>query len=376
MSARDYLTPFAETNRAICDGADERKVLNLITRHMTETLGIKGSFIKIRSPEGEPFEQSEGLGLGRSSFKVRFSQGKKLELLSSFGLSPDFIYSDRCSSPKSILGRIPQETIFVQDLQAGDVSLDREDLDVLEAEGIRATLLFPVEVDHEKVAYVALFDSKIGDLTRDDVKFARAISSRGVSAFIRIRDLDRLMQRKRLFLRSFQEVSDAVNSTLNINKVLEFAAKMVTNVLGISGTQIRLLDSKTQKLKLAASYGLSERFTNIGPVAARRRQEGAEMDKIVVIDDVASDARLQYKDDILAEGITKMLTIPLNISEKNIGELTMFTSGNRSFSEEEIDFADAIGHQCACAINKAQIYQRVKYEYQQLLEDFGYEGSS
>jgi GAF domain-containing protein len=376
MSARDYLTPFAETNRAICDGADERKVLNLITKYMTETLNIKGSFIKIRSPEGEPFEQSEGLGLGRSSFKVRFSQGKKLELLSSYGLSPDFIYSDRCSSPKSILGRIPEETLFVQDLQAGDVNVDSEDLEVLNAEGIRATLLFPIEVDSEKVAYVALFDTKIGDLTRDDVKFARAISSRGVSAFIRIRDLDRLLQRQKLFLRSFQEVSEAINSTLNINKVLEFAARMITNVLGVKGAQIRLLDTKTQKLKLAASHGLSERFTNIGPVASRRRQEGAEMDKIVVIDDVASDSRLQYREEILAEGITKMLTIPLNISEKNIGELTIFTGGERSFSEEEVDFADAIGHQCACAINKAQIYQRVKYEYQQLLEDFGYEGSS
>lgn len=71
-----------------------------------------------------------------------------------------------------------------------------------------------------------------------------------------------------------------------------------------------------------------------------------------------------------------MLTLPLHLRAKNIGELTIFTSSQGSFSEEEIVFADAIAQQCALAIENIRTYQRIKYEYQHLLEEFGYDGSS
>ena len=374
MSGRDYLSSFAEANRAICDGADERQALNLITRSMTQTMGIIGCFIKIRSPEGPPVEQ-ERLDFGTTT-RVRTPLGSKLEILSSYGLSQDLLYSAQSNSPQSILGRIPEDTTFVQDLEQESTSLTPADYKLLKEHNIRAYLLFPIEVLQERVAYVGLFDEKPGDLTRDDVKYAKAISSRGVQAYLNMQDMDRLLQRQRLFLKSFQEITEAVNSTLNINKVLEFAVKMITNVLGIRGTQIRLLDSKTEKLKLAASFGLSDEFLKIGPVYSKRSQEGDSMEKIMLVDNIWSDSRIQYKEEILAEGISSILSLPLNVWGKNIGEMTIFSSGDRSFSQEEIDFTNAIAQQCACAIRKAEMYQRVKYEFQQLMEDFGYESSS
>jgi len=95
-----------------------------------------------------------------------------------------------------------------------------------------------------------------------------------------------------------------------------------------------------------------------------------------VIQDVASDPRIQYKEAILAENVNKMLTMPMHVKANNIGELTIFASSGSSFSEEEIHFADTIAQQCAAAIENARLYQRVKYEYQHLLEDMGYNGSS
>jgi GAF domain-containing protein len=337
-------------------------------------MNITGCFIKIRSPEGPPVEQ-ERLDFGTTT-RVRTPLGSKLEILSSYGLSQELLYSAQCSSPQSILGRIPEDTTFVQDLEQESASLTPADHKLLSDHNIRAYLLFPIEVIQEQVAYVALFDEKPGDLTRDDVKYAKAISSRGVQAFLNMQDMDRLLKRQRLYLKSFQEITEAINSTLNINKVLEFAVKMITNVLGIRGTQIRLLDAKTEKLKLAATFGLSDEFLKIGPVYAKRAQEGDSMDKAVLVDSISSDSRIQYKDEILAEGISTILSLPLNVWGKNIGEMTIFSSGDRSFSQEEIDFTNAIAQQCACAIRKAEMYQRVKYEFQQLMEDFGYESSS
>lgn len=383
-SKRDYLTPFAEINKKICDGVNERRVLNMITRALTEALDIKGSFIKIRSPEGEGLEGDRGksLDVGRGDFRVRFSKSKKLQILSSYGLSQDFIYSEDNLDPNSIFHQIPEDTIFIQNIDKQKDQLLDSDYETMKSENITAYLMFPIEVEQEKVAFVGLFDSKEGDLTKEDVKFARALSSRGVSAFIRKREIERLLHIKRLFLSSFQEISNAINSTLNINKVLELAVQKITEALGIKGTQIRLLDSKTQKLKLAASFGLSQEFLKIGPIRAKRKVEAEyslntkHSGDIVVIDDIKTDPRVQYKEAMLAENINKMLTMPLHVKGKNIGELTIFTVGNRSFSEEEINYADTVAQQCAFAIENARMYQRVKYEYQQLLEDFGYDGSS
>ena len=375
MGGRDYLSPFAEANKAICEGANERQVLNLITKNVSETLEIAGCFIKIRSPEGEPLEQ-KSLDIGRSSYKVKLSQGKDLEFLSSYGLSENFLYSERQKAFNSIFNNIPKSTIFEQNLPRKPKDIPEEDLTLMLQESLKAYLMFPIEVDGENVAFMALFGQHEGVLSSDDVKFARAISSRGVSAFLRMRDMERLLHRHRLFLESFQDISRAVNSTLNINKVLELAVTKISNVLGTYGTQIRLLDPNTQKLKVAASHGLSESLKNLGPIKALRTQESEEVDKVVVIDDVSSDLRIQFKDALLAENVTKMLTIPMSFGKNYMGELTLLTTGDRSFSKEEVDFSCAISQQCACAIHKAQMYQRVKYEFQHLMEDFGYDGSS
>ncbi|MFW6055346.1 MAG: hypothetical protein ACOC9D_05505, partial [Thermodesulfobacteriota bacterium] len=168
MSSRDYLTPFAVVNRAICEGVDEREVMNLMTRFVTETLNLSGCFIKIRTPEEEELIQQESLDIGRSTYKIKFSQGRKLELVSSFGLSENFLYSKVLNSPDSFLNRIPRENIYIDDI--AQMAAKGDDYSLLEAEGIRAYFLFPVDVDREDVALVALFDKKTGDLTREDIK--------------------------------------------------------------------------------------------------------------------------------------------------------------------------------------------------------------
>jgi hypothetical protein len=381
MENKDYLSPFAIVNRAICEGADERQVVNLITKHTTETLQLAGCFIKMLSgDEDDQAQARKSLDLGRSTFKVIFSSRDNLELLSSYGLSEDFLYSRAANSPKSIFNCIPAENLYVEDIT--QLEKQTEDFELMRSEGLKALFMFPVDVYQQNVAVVSLFDSKKGDLTREDIKFAKALTSRGIASVVNQRNMEALLERKRLFLSNFQEISNTINSTLNINKVLNMAVQKITEALGVIGTQIRLLDLETQELKLAASHGLSQNFLKIGPVSFKRGREARysldakHFKDIVVIDDIFSDSRVQYKEDIQAEGANKMLTMPLHVRAKNIGEMTIFTRGDRSFSEEEIQFADAVAQQCAFAIENAKMYQRVKFEYQQLLEDFGYNGSS
>jgi GAF domain-containing protein len=199
-----------------------------------------------------------------------------------------------------------------------------------------------------------------------------------VIALIHLRNWDLVLDRERQFLHSFQEISSAIGSTLTINKVLQLVVTKITKVLGIRGAQVRLMDRKTNELQLAASCGLSEKFLKIGALKAKRGKDGARRlsTKVIIIDDAHTDPRVQYRLELIEEGIRKMLTLPLIVRDRIIGELTMFTGDTLAFTPQEIQFTSAIAQQCAFAIENARMYQQVKYEFQKMLEDFGYEGSS
>ncbi len=375
MGQRDYLSAFAEANRAICEGIDERTVMNLVTRRVTETLNLKGCMIKLNPAAIERMElKSDAIKLARSPARSQPVETERLELFSSFGLSQNFMYSSIHGLPDSQFSRIPRKTVAIADIEKAERGVDYE---VLKADGIRAWLMFPIEVNGEDVALVALFDDKIGELSSEDVKFARAITSRGVASCVRLRRWNRMLDRERQFLRCFQEISSAIGSTLTINKVLQLVVTTITEVLGVRGTQVRLLDRKTNELQLAASFGLSENFTRIGALKAKRGEDGVRKlsTKSIVIDDAPNDPRVEYRSEIAEEGIRKILTLPLIARDRMIGELTIFTGESLAFTEQEIQFATAIAQQCAFAIENSRMYQQVKYEFQRLLEDFGYEGS-
>ena len=375
MSNRDYLSAFAKANRAICDGADEQMVMNLITRSVTETLDLKGCMIKLDPAAIERMGyKPDAIKLRGNPCNTQSPEPEHLEMLSSFGLSENFMYSSIHRLPASQLYHIPQKTVAIADIEIAERNVD---YDIFKAEGIRAFLLFPIEVYGEDVALVALFDGKIGELSSEDVKFARAITSRGVASFVRLRNWNRVLDRERQFLGSFQEISSAIGSTLTINKVLQLVVTKITEVLGVRGTQVRLLDRKTNDLELAASFGLSEEFTKIGALKARRGKDGVRTisTKAIVIDDAPNDPRVQYRSEIAEEGIRKILTLPLLVRDRIMGELTIFTGESLAFTEQELQFATAIAQQCAFAIENSRLYRQVKYEFQKLLEDFGYEGS-
>lgn len=350
MGSRDYLTPFVEVGRALCDGADNYSVMHLIARRITETLELKGCFIKMKSPQGE-----------------------KLELLSSYGLTESFLFSEPGSTEDCVCDRLPENTVCIPLLQS------REMLGEVEAmmiEGIRSVAVMPIEVEQRNLAMVALFAATPREFARTDLSFAEALTGRGILSIVWKRRVDDLIERERQYLRSFQEISSTINATLNIGKVLELVVTKVTEVLGGKGCTVRLLDPKTQNLYLAQSFGLSREFLNKGPVDAQRSIAENMSGRIVVVDDVFTDPRLQYPAETAEEGVRKLLSIPLTVRGKVIGALRLFTGPRPPFSEREINFATAIAQQCAFAIENARIYQRVKYEYQQLLTDLGYEGSS
>ncbi|ROR01820.1 GAF domain-containing protein [Desulfosoma caldarium] len=348
MDVTSVLKPFVEVSRALCDGVEAADVMNLITRRLTECLALKGAVIKA-------YDRSRS----------------RLELVAGYGLSENFLFSKPREG--SLCASVPRQVVQIEDLRLEGNGADFEGLLL---EGVRAAVAVPLEVEQQPKGMLALFAAEPRKFTREELQFAEALAGRGIVALAWEHKLEDIIERERRYLSSFQEISHAINSTLSINKVLELVVTKITQVMGVLGTTVRLLDTKTNTLYLAQAYGLSERFLKKGPVDAAKSIAENMAGRIVVIEDVFTDPRIQYRSEVIEEGIRKILSIPLQVRGKVIGVLRILTGERPPFHDLEIQFAAAIAQQCAMAIENARMYQRVKYEYQQLLIDFGYEGSS
>ena len=213
MPSPDYLAPFVEVGRALCDGVDTNSVMNLIARRTVETLELSGCFIKMKNVEG------------------------RLELVSSYGLKEDFLFSESVNSSDSVCFQLPSELVCLNLPQQLDRIPEEESMMI---QGIRSAAFIPVEVDQQVLAMVALFSNVHREFTQNELSFAEALVARGILTFKWQRKVDALVDEERRYLQSFQELSSAINSTLNIGKVLEMVVQMVTQVLRGKGCTVRL----------------------------------------------------------------------------------------------------------------------------------------
>ncbi|MGC9194703.1 MAG: GAF domain-containing protein [Syntrophobacteraceae bacterium] len=350
MSPVDYLTPYVEVGRAVLDGEGSDRVMSLVAEAVTKTLAIKGCFLKMRAYKGQ-----------------------HVEMLASSGLSERFLFAKSDYANDWVCASLPESTVCFQNLDDFDIQAERA---LMAAEGIQSFAVLPVEIRHEIVAMVGLFSQEPREFTSEELSFVETLAGEGIQSILWQRRVHSMVEKERAYLRSFQEISSAINASLNISKVLELVVTKITALLDAKGCVVRLLDPKTQNLYVARGYGLSQEFLQKGPVEAQRSIAENMAGRVVVIDDVFTDPRLQYPAETADEGVRRLLSIPLMVRGKVIGVLRIYSGEGPKFNKREIDFANAIAQQCAFAIENARIYQRLHYEYQQLLVDFGYEGSS
>ncbi len=350
MRSIDYLTPFVEVSRTLCDGAESKCLMGSIAGKIAKTLDLKGCFIKMKGFETD-----------------------KMELLASCGLSEHFLLSKSDDVAECVCSNIPGRIICVPNLTNDGMTVEKE---LMMIEGIQGFAVLPIEVLQETVAMVALFSNGPREFSDQELDFAKALVGQGILSIVRKNRMDALIEHERKYLLILQEISSTISATPNIGKVLELVVTKITEVLGVKGCIIRLLDPKTQNLYLARSHGLSREFLDKGPVDAQRSMAGNMAGQVVVIDDVFTDPRVQYPAKHAEEGVRKILSVPLMVRGRFIGVLRIFTGERPAFSKNQINLVSAIAQQCAFAIENARIYQRLQYDYEQLLSDLGYEGSS
>ncbi len=165
----------------------------------------------------------------------------------------------------------------------------------------------------------------------------------------------------------FREISTLVHSSTDAEEVTELVVWKITEMLEAKGAIIRVINLETNQLDLFASCGLSESYLSKGPISSNKFiAETVRKHRVIIIEDILSDPRIQYPRKVLEEGIKMMIDLPLTLGESVVGVIRIYFAEKRVFSEEELDFIIAISQQCSCAIDKARLIEDQRAQYYKL----------
>jgi signal transduction histidine kinase len=167
--------------------------------------------------------------------------------------------------------------------------------------------------------------------------------------------------------RIFRDISSSVHSDSSVKEVLDLLVKRTTEVLGARGTILRILNLETRQLELGAWYGLSPEYIAKGPVSSQKIiTDLCRHNKVIIIDDILADPRIQYPQEAWREGLRMALDLPLTIGSHVVGVIRVYFDKKRIFSDEELNFVVFIAEQSSCLIDKARMVEIHQSQYQQL----------
>ncbi|MEJ5349827.1 MAG: ATP-binding protein [Desulfosoma sp.] len=169
------------------------------------------------------------------------------------------------------------------------------------------------------------------------------------------------------FFESFRDLAAVVHAATNVNDVMAFAVERIADIFKAKGAILRIVNLQTEQMDLYAAYGLSEKYLTKGHVSSRKMiTELCRKKKVIIIDDILNDPRVQYPQEAIDEGIVMMLDAPLILREDVVGVLRVLFSEKRTFSEKELDFLVSVAQLCACAIDKARLFEEQESRYERL----------
>ncbi|HMB31799.1 MAG TPA: GAF domain-containing protein [Desulfohalobiaceae bacterium] len=177
------------------------------------------------------------------------------------------------------------------------------------------------------------------------------------------------------YFHTLYEVVKDVNSSLDPKTVIKKVAEKVSWAMDVKASSIRLLSNNKSYLLAGASYGLSQSYLRKGKIEVAKSGLDQEVlqGQNVYVCDACADNRFQYPEAAKEEGITSVMAVPLKLlGQEVIGVLRVYSSARREFSQEEIEFLNAMADLSAMAINNAIAYDNIKYEHE-LLNRYTYQ---
>jgi len=156
-----------------------------------------------------------------------------------------------------------------------------------------------------------------------------------------------------------QELATEAASGDTLRDTLATMTRKSASAMKTSGCSVLLFDAASRRLLHAVSYGLSDWYLRKGFLDADKSLSDTLEGGVVVVVDVATDQRVQYREMAQRQGIASMLSVPLRQRGSIIGALRVYTREQRHFSTDDVAFLTAVADLVAVAVENARLSELV-----------------
>ncbi len=199
-------------------------------------------------------------------------------------------------------------------------------------------------------------------------------------------ELEEELAQKTAEVRVLQQVSTVINSTLNLDEILDIVMRTMDELFGFSHS-ILLLDDSGESLSVVASHGYEEDAIGaqvpvgtglIGVVAKKRRMMRLSNlgQRRAYVSTVRSRMEQDGQAGELGEvaklpglpAVESQIAIPLLIKDTLIGVFSVESEEHRVFSERDEILITVVANQAASAIHNARLYREEGERRKELAE--------
>ena len=151
-----------------------------------------------------------------------------------------------------------------------------------------------------------------------------------------------------------------MNSTLDLEEVLDLVARKVADALGTEACFVYLYDERTNELILRATHGASvEEMTKrprMRPGEGITGTAAADRAPVMIPSQAHLDPRFKQFANLSEDAYESILAVPILARDKLAGALNVRTLEPREFTQDEIELLVAIADQVSQTIQHAQLY--------------------
>ena len=239
--------------------------------------------------------------------------------------------------------------------RVGDVSKDPRY--VMVRRNVRSELAVPLEVNGVVRGVLNVDSDRLNAFTAEHQELLQELGAQAAKVIHNTWLYEQLRLKARLF-ELLVRVSQAINSTLNLDDALNVIAREACQLMAGKMCTLLLLDDTREWLDLCASHGaylnkprLSAAESMLGIVVRRK--------KPLQVENVQTSSRYQHVDIARRGGLVSLLSVPLVFGGQALGTLSVYTGAPHVFSNEEIRILSALADLSAIAIEKARLYERI-----------------
>jgi GAF domain-containing protein/DNA-binding response OmpR family regulator len=241
---------------------------------------------------------------------------------------------------------------------------------------IRTVLTVPMLKGDELLGVILTYRLEVKPFTDKQIALVETFADQAAIAIENVRLFNEVQARTSELARSVEElralgaVSQAVNSTLDIETVLDTIVAKATQIAGTEAGAIYVLDERHKEFQLRATFGMSEEL--IAAVRDMHAEISQAVGLLTETHEPSQHADLRdlpltpVNDTILRAGYRARLVVPLMRFGDVIGALVVRRKAPGEFPASIVELLETFAAQSALAIQNARMFSEIGEKSRQL----------